>query len=579
MVGAPNVTHPTMFGTSPQGRDDGTVGRTRERPSFWTRTIAATVAGPERLEISVVLSSKLPPSPSPMRHYCAVTSTLVHGSRQSLALPEGSHYVITYGIGLQFAGMTTALLFRSKCFAEISGTPVTIVTYDQADYDVIRQDLAQRGLLAPGVSIVNLFEDLGTWPDEALRSAHDSPGFHMDEQREVGHLGAHGTAHLRDHFRADGSRLLQAQRTGQVDESGLPVDTFTLFDNSGAPIGAWSSERDLLQFWLDSLPREPTAWFIIDHWQSATLLADYQRDDVVKMHLVHNRHLADGSTTELNSRRYVMERLDNFDAVAFLTDTQLNDVKDLLGEGSGNCYVVSNACIVPESIPTSRHRRNRGVVLGRLVSAKRIDHAIAAVAANADVVNPFNRPYLDIYGAGSTEDSLRRRISTVEARPRTALRRFLARYLGETGARAIAACVHRLPTRPVATLHGYRANGREEFRTAGFSMLTSKSEGCPLVIVESMGRGCIPICYDVTYGPAEIITHGVDGFLVPEGDQAALARTVRRVVTMKTADLERMRQAAFTRSQDFTGPSVVAKWASVMESAKAQKARKLSPSL
>lgn len=507
-----------------------------------------------------------------------------------LDLPHGNHYVITTDIGLQFAGMATALLFRSKCFAEISGTPVTILTYDHGDYGVIRRDLTKRGLLASGVSIVNLFEDLGVWSDDSLESASDSSGFRthvlcdvetvLDGARFKGvveNLDDHGKIHSVDHFRSDGSRLVHEQRTGEVDESGLPLDTYTLFDNSSVPIGSWGSEREMVQFWLDSLPRDPTAWFIIDHWKSATILADYQRDDVVKMHLVHNTHLVHGSKTELNFRRYVMQRLDLFDAVVFLTETQLNDVKSLLGEGAGNRYVVSNACIVPDTIPTLRHRRNRGIVLGRLVRGKRVDHAIEAVAANADVVNPFNRPFLDIYGTGPMEESLRNKISTLESRPTANLRRLLARYVGAAAATGIATFVGRWSSRPVATLHGYSPNGREEFCSAGFSMLTSEIEGCPLVVVESMGRGCVPICYDVPYGPAELITNGVNGFLILEGDKRALAKAVRRVITMKRADLDLMRLAAFQRSQDFSGLAVVAKWVEVMESTRANKLRRLSP--
>ena len=50
----------------------------------------------------------------------------------------------------------------------------------------------------------------------------------------------------------------------------------------------------------------------------------------------------------------------------------------------------------------------------------------------------------------------------------------------------------------------------DEFSKASFSLLTSSAEGLPGVLIESMGRGCIPISYDLPYGPSDIITHGVD---------------------------------------------------------------------
>ena len=37
------------------------------------------------------------------------------------------------------------------------------------------------------------------------------------------------------------------------------------------------------------------------------------------------------------------------------------------------------------------------------------------------------------------------------------------------------------------------------------------------MLVESMASGCIPIAYDIDYGPSDIITDGVDGFLGHRG--------------------------------------------------------------
>src|SRR5699024_10218082 len=64
-------------------------------------------------------------------------------------------------------------------------------------------------------------------------------------------------------------------------------------------------------------------------------------------------------------------------------------------------------------------------------------------------------------------------------------------------------------------LHGHRTGAKSNFHTSSFSLLTSRFEGQPLVVLESMSAGCIPICYEVDYGPADIIDHGVNGFLVP----------------------------------------------------------------
>ena len=75
-------------------------------------------------------------------------------------------------------------------------------------------------------------------------------------------------------------------------------------------------------------------------------------------------------------------------------------------------------------------------------------------------------------------------------------------------------------------LHGHDPHARNHFARSSFSLLTSRTEGQSLTIVESMAHGCIPIAYDIDYGPSDIITDGVDGFLVPAGRPDALRSRV-----------------------------------------------------
>jgi poly(glycerol-phosphate) alpha-glucosyltransferase len=95
-------------------------------------------------------------------------------------------------------------------------------------------------------------------------------------------------------------------------------------------------------------------------------------------------------------------------------------------------------------------------------------------------------------------------------------------------------------------------------------LLTSTSEGMGLVLAEAMARGCLPIAYDVRYGPADVVTHGVDGFLVPAGDTAALAAVVEHVSGLDEAALLAMRQAAVRSAQRFDDSRVARRWAEVL---------------
>ena len=114
------------------------------------------------------------------------------------------------------------------------------------------------------------------------------------------------------------------------------------------------------------------------------------------------------------------------------------------------------------------------------------------------------------------------------------------------------------------TLRGHSPTAAEQFAKASFSLLTSRSEALPGVLLESMGRGCIPISYDLPYGPSDIITHGVDGFLVPFGDIEALAKQIEQVVTMPQKELGAMRKAAHSRALDFNDERAVERWSALM---------------
>lgn len=61
------------------------------------------------------------------------------------------------------------------------------------------------------------------------------------------------------------------------------------------------------------------------------------------------------------------------------------------------------------------------------------------------------------------------------------------------------------------------------------AVLSTHHEGLPLSLVEYMGAGCAAVATAVP-GVTDIIEPNVNGWLVPEGDAAALAATLRRVL-------------------------------------------------
>ena len=465
-------------------------------------------------------------------------------SRAARALTPYRHFAITWGLPDDFGGMTAAMLRRSAGFAE-AGAPVTVLTFDDRldTVDAVAR-LRERGALHTGVAVLHLWDWLAANPLSATsgrpvaafaplpRRAGPDPDAGGDiveiefdgvvlrrERRAAGEL-------LQvDRYRPDGTLLASDLR--DVDERGRPGGrAVTVCGSDGEPVRAWSSMWALYRHWLDRLTDRRRSVLIVDSKTAARFVAGYRRKHVATLHVVHSAHRSgDGEPGRplKASRREVLSRADSFDAVVALTERQRSDLAADLSPAV-HLAVVPNASSphLFAGAPSARPA-GHGLVLASLTTRKRVGHAVAA-AALADVA-------LDVYGDGPERDALLRQISELDSRSR---------------------------------LLGHRADAALAFRDASFSLLTSTSEGAPLVLLESMAAGCIPIAYDIRYGPRDVIRDGVDGFLVAPGDIAAMAARIGELVAMPERSRMRMRRAARRAASRYGGERITDRWGTVV---------------
>ncbi|WP_407316932.1 glycosyltransferase [Isoptericola halotolerans] len=450
-------------------------------------------------------------------------------------LPRGSHLAVTWTIPDDYGGMTSALLRRSRAFARDTGEPVQILTFDPAlDAARARARLRTAGELDGGVTLHHLWEDLAAWPDDALGVAPDAePRTYPrveDGRRSRSEVDDDGALVRRWHFRPDGTlaAVEKVRRRGRL---------VRVYDRAGRPGRRWTSIWHLYADWMDGILPPGPAYVVVDSKSMVRPFARLERPDTAVAHVVHGAHLsgrADDALGPLSpSRRPFVRHLDDFDAVVLLTEGQRRDLLQRVGPRD-HVHVVPNSTDLPQVAPDRARDRGAGAVVAQLSDRKQVDQAVAGYALAAERTGA--RMHLDVYGDGP-------RRAEVEAAARRT-----------TGVR----------------LHGYVPRAADRLAKASYLLLTSRSEGLPLVLAEAMSRGCLPIVYDVRYGPADFITDGVDGFLVPDGDVEGIADRLERLLSLDEDDVRRMRHAARATAEQYADGAVVARWAQVFRSAAAR---------
>ena len=103
-----------------------------------------------------------------------------------------------------------------------------------------------------------------------------------------------------------------------------------------------------------------------------------------------------------------------------------------------------------------------------------------------------------------------------------------------------------------------------QYQDAALFVMTSEMEGLPMVLLEAKSWGLPLVSFDIMTGPRDIIEDGVNGYLVPAADAAALAEKL--AVLMDHGELRSSFSQQSQRGMDqFARERIVADWQKLLE--------------
>jgi glycosyltransferase involved in cell wall biosynthesis len=212
------------------------------------------------------------------------------------------------------------------------------------------------------------------------------------------------------------------------------------------------------------------------------------------------------------------------DAVVALTEGDANDWKAY----NDNVYVIQNIVTLNESGFYTSCEQKSVIYVGRFSKQKDVDSLLRIWAI---IHQQYPDWQLDIYGEGELKEY----------------------YLS-------------LIQKMNANIHVFEptANIMEVYREHSILLLTSKYEPFGLVLPEAMSYGLPVVAFDCPYGPADIITDEVDGYLIADRNIELFAQRVGQLISDYDLRVQ-MGKAAVISSQRYQASSIMPQWIQLFE--------------
>lgn len=308
------------------------------------------------------------------------------------------------------------------------------------------------------------------------------------------------------------------------DQQKLTLNHLTLFQATKEPL-FFKTNSDFFTYWFNEI-FEIGDVIICDARLLDRPLSSLS-DNITKFYQVHASHLVDSTNLQSEIKKSFTFLLNSIisprDKIIVLTNGQKENIIQKKPHLIDNLVVIPHAS---DSVTLTEEVSDKHIVIvSRLDENKQLDDAIHAF-------NLFRKVHpeyvLDIYGDGDYFQVLQKLIS-------------------------------QLDLNTAVFLKGRTNSAGKVFQSAAFSLLTSRSEGFALTVLESISNGCPVITYNVNWGPTEILDEQSGRVVQFNTPSALCSEMIAEVENPKNREKVRQRAKFFSQDEFFR------KWINVFE--------------
>ena len=465
-------------------------------------------------------------------------------------------YMVTWKLEREFGGMTTVCTQRAGLFAQRYGRAFVVTFSRSPEQPQIVAELVDKGKLSDKVQVLNLYLELAEnsmpgqnkvperafEPQVADLKLEDTVTYPEAPQNIFSQSftgGPDGSTSQTKFLRKDGSVFLTD--TKFLDERGKNRRILEVMATDGKVIARFNSAPALYRYWLGTITDHENSMVIVDSKYTASMLGRWETTKVPKLYAFHSIHISKGEsllTGELSEAHApIIEQRNLWDGFVFLTQAQRDAYVRRFGDADTS-FVIPNPIKANTLTDSSIQREsNHLIAAGSLTVNKNVAASIQVIA---ELVRRGHQPVLHVVGQGAQREKLE-------------------------------ALCQELQLEEHVIFHGYSNELPAHFAHCTAQLFTSTNEGQALVLLEAQQQGCVPVSFDINFGPSDSIRDGVNGFLVAPGDIQAMADKAEALMTdpqLATTMSKQCREFA----HNYASRDLIARWEETMNIAAKLKA-------